>query len=104
MIVYKIKDNKIVGISRKDENYVIKAGEFGADTWYQKPFWNGSEVVETITQDEIDAQNVELIKQNNIASYINLDSTVAIVKTPNSLEDWAVVIGNDGKLSTVKIN
>ena len=41
MIVYKIKDNKIVGISTKDANYVIKEGEYKTDTWYQKPFFNG---------------------------------------------------------------
>ena len=104
MIVYKIKDNKIVGISRKDENYVIKAGEFGSDTWFIKPFWNGTEVVETITQADIDAQNIEQIKRDNIEAYRRLDSTVAIVKTPNGLEDWAVVLGNDGKITTVKIN
>ena len=104
MIVYKIKDNKIVGISTKDANYVIKEGEFGSDTWFIKPFWNGVAVIETITQAEIDAQNAEQIKIDNIASYANLDSTVAIVKTPNGLEDWAVVIGNDGKISTIKIN
>ena len=104
MIVYKIKDGKIVSISRKDENYVIKEGEFGSDTWFQKPFWNGTEVVETITQEEIDNQNAEQIKRDNIEAYRSLDSTIAIVKTPNGLEDWAVVIGNDGKISTIKIN
>ena len=104
MIVYKIRDNKIVGISTKDENYQIKEGEFGSDTWYQKPFWNGSEVIETITQEEIDAQNAEQIKQDNINAYRNLDSTLGILKTPNGLEDWAVTLGNDGKLSTIKIN
>ena len=104
MIVYKIKDNQIVGISRKDENYVIKEGEFGSDTWFQKPFWNGSAVVESITQAEIDAQNAEQIKQDNINAYRNLDSTLGILKTPNGLEDWAVTLGNDGKLSTIKIN
>ena len=104
MIVYKIKDGKIVSISTKDENYVIKEGEFGSDTWYQKPFWNGSEVIETITQEEIDAQNVEQIKRDNIEAYRRLDSTVWIGKTPNGLEDWAVVLGNDGKIVTIKIN
>ena len=104
MIVYKIKDNKIVGISTKDENYVIKEGEFGSDTWFQKPFWNGTEVIETITQQEIDAQNAEQIKRDNIEAYRRLDSTIAIVKTPNGLEDWAVRLGNDGKISTIKIN
>ena len=104
MIVYKIKDGKIVSISTKDENYQIKEGEFGSDTWYQKPFWNGSAVVETITQQEIDDQNAEQIKRDNIEAYRRLDSTIAIVKTPNGLEDWGVVIGNDGKIVTVKIN
>ena len=104
MIVYKIKDNQIVSISTKDENYVIKEGEFGSDTWFQKPFWNGTEVIETITQEEIDAQNAEQIKQDNINAYRNLDSTIWIGKTPNGLEDWAVRLGNDGKISTVKIN
>ena len=104
MIVYKIKDNQIVSISRKDENYVIKVDEFGADTWFQKPFWNGTEVIETITQEEIDAQNAEQIKRDNIEAYRRLDSTIAIVKTPNGLEDWCVRIGNDGKITTVKIN
>jgi len=103
MIVYKIKDGKIVGISRKDENYVVKVGEFGADTWYEKPFWDGSAVVETITQADIDARNAEQTRIDNIEAYRRLDSTIAIVKTPNGLEDWAVVIGNDGKIVTVKI-
>jgi len=104
MIVYKIKDNKIVGISIKDVNYVIKVGEFGTDTWFQKPFWNGTAVVETITQADIDAQNVEQTKQDNIDAYRRLDSTVWIGKTPDGLEDWAIVFGNDHKITYVKIN
>ena len=63
MIVYKIKDSKIVGISRKDENYVIKENECQSNTWHQKPFFNGTEVVETITQAEIDEQTETNNKQ-----------------------------------------
>jgi len=72
MIVYKIKDNKIVGISRKDENYVVKVGEFSTDTWYEKPFFNGSAVVESITQQEIDERadaEVELAVSQSLAQY-----------------------------------
>ena len=54
MIVYKIKDNKIVSISRKDDTYQLQANEYSSDTWYLKPFWNGTAVVESITQQEID--------------------------------------------------
>ena len=54
MIVYKIKDNKIVGISRQANDYVLQANEYGSTIWYLKPFFNGSAVVESITQQEID--------------------------------------------------
>ena len=66
MIIYKIKDSKIVGISRKDENYQIKENEYQTNTWYQKPFFNGTEVIESITQAEIDEQFSQA-KLNKIA-------------------------------------
>lgn len=56
------------------------------------------------TQTEIDAQNVEQTKQNNINTYLQKPNCVWVGKTPNGLEDWAVLLGNDGKLSTVKVN
>jgi len=54
MIVYKIKDNKIVSVSRQDDNYQLQANEYQTAVWHQKPFFNGSAVVESITQQEID--------------------------------------------------
>ena len=68
MIVYKIKDNKIVGISRQANDYVLQANEYSSDVWYLKPFWNGTAVVESITQQEIDERAEQeadrLIEQN----------------------------------------
>ena len=104
MIVYKTKDNSIVSVSTKGDDYILKENEYGSSVWYQKPYFTGTEVIESITQGEIDAQNAEQIKRDNIEAYRRLESTVAIVKTPNGLEDWCVRIGNDGKLSTIKIN
>jgi hypothetical protein len=84
MIVYKIKDNKIVGISRKDENYVIKENEYQTDTWYQKPFFNGTEVVESITQEEIDAQAEQEVQ--NVINKQKAEQHAELSKT-----DWYVI-------------
>ena len=54
MIVYKIKDNKIVEIRREANDYVIKVDEYSSTVWYLKPFFTGADVVESITQQEID--------------------------------------------------
>ena len=103
MIVYKIKDNQIVGISTKDDNYQLKENEYGSAVWYQKPLFTGSEIVETITQDEIDAAAIIKEKEDKIAVFYNSHSTVWVGKTPDGTKDYAVVIGNDGKLSTIEI-
>ena len=54
MIVYTIKDNKIISIKNVDNTYELQANEYSSNTWYLKPFFNGSAVVESITQAEID--------------------------------------------------
>ena len=68
MIVYKIKDGKIVSIFREDDNYQLQANEYSSNVWYLKPFFNGNAVVESITQQEIDERAEQeadnLIEQN----------------------------------------
>ena len=54
MIVYKILNDKIIGISRQADNYSLLTDERGSNTWYLKPHYNGTEVEESITQQEID--------------------------------------------------
>jgi len=101
MIVYKIKDSKIVGISRKDENYQIKEGEYQSNTWYQKPFFNGTEVVESITQTQIDKKEAkeekEVIVKDLFADKVVLHRGF----TKDGLIEFAVVVGNDAKIVTV---
>lgn len=54
IVVYKIKDNKIIEIARKADDYQLQANEYSSDTWFLKPSFTGSAVVESITQQEID--------------------------------------------------
>ena len=73
MIVYKIKDSKIVSISRQNANYELQPNEYSSDVWYLKPFFNGSNVVESITQQEIDerAENeAEITAENSVRERI----------------------------------
>ena len=63
MIVYKIKDSKIISISRQDNNYQLLPNEYSSNTWWLKPHFNGSEVVESITQQEIDDRAEQELEQ-----------------------------------------
>ena len=103
MIVYKIKDSKIVGISRKDENYVIKENEYQTDTWFQKPFFNGTEVIESITQEEIDEIKIKADKE--YAKKVLLADKVVIWQgfTPDGLKEIALILQDDGKTATIEI-
>ena len=103
MIVYKIKDSKIVGISRKDEKYVIKENEYQSNTWYQKPFFNGTEVIESITQSEIDEIQIKEDKED--AKKVLLADKVVIWQgfTPDGTKEYALILKNDGKTATILI-
>ena len=103
MIVYKIKYNKIVGISRKDENYVIKENEYQSNTWHQKPFFNGTEVVETITQAEIDEQTEQKIKQDRIKKYNEDNVVIWQGKSIDGLRDLGLSIDGNDKLKVIEI-
>jgi hypothetical protein len=67
MIVYKINNSKIVSINTEANDYVLQPNEYSSNVWYQKPHFNGSNVVESITQQEIDdrieAEAEELISR-----------------------------------------
>ena len=101
MIVYKIKDSNIVGISRKDENYQIKEGEYQSDTWYQKPFFNGTEVIESITQTEIDEKVAKDAKEVVVKDLLADKVVLHRGFTKDGLKEFAVVVGNDAKLATI---
>lgn len=60
-------------------------------------------IVEGITQQEIDINNDFKTKQDKVNVYLQSHSTVWVGKTPDETKDYAVVIGNDGKLSTIEI-
>lgn len=63
MIVYKIKNSKIISTLNQAIDYILKPGEYQSDIWYKKPFFNGSAVIESITQIEIDEHLLQLKRQ-----------------------------------------
>jgi hypothetical protein len=48
IVIYRIKNNKIFRISREADDYVLQNDEYSSSVWYQKPFFNGSDVVESM--------------------------------------------------------
>lgn len=63
-VIYKVKENRIIGIKRVSNEYILKNNEYSSSIWYQKPFFNGTVVVESITQTEIDQrEQFELERQ-----------------------------------------
>lgn len=108
MIVYRIKtkDNKIFDIRREEDSYILVDGkdyiERSSDVWYQKPDFINDEVIETITQTEIDLRDELQAKEDLINSYLQSDSTVWVGKTPNGI-DVAIVMGDDKKTKVVEI-
>ena len=70
MIVYKIKDNRIVGISTKDDNYQLKENEYSMSVWYRKPFFTGTTIVETWTQADQDEED-ERIEKQTVSDLLN---------------------------------
>ena len=101
MIVYKIKDSKIVGISSKDENYQIKEGEYQSNTWYQKPFFNGTEVVESITQIEINEKAAKEAKEVIVKDLLADKVVLHRGFTKDGLKEFAVVVRNDAKIISI---
>jgi hypothetical protein len=107
MIVYKIKEGKIVGISRKEENHILKEGEYGSDVWYQKPLFTGTEVIETITQQEIDeraaTELAATVKADKIKLAKETYTVIWIGDTSDGLKTIALILKNDGKTATIEI-
>ena len=54
------------------------------------------------TQEKTEKADIKT-KQDKVNVYLQSHSTVGIVKTPDGTKDYAVIIGNDGKLSTIEI-
>lgn len=53
-IIYRIKNGNFDSIGKVADNYVAQPDEYLSDIEHKKPFFNGSAVVESITQQEID--------------------------------------------------
>lgn len=70
---------------------------------FKKPLWNGNSIIEGWTQADQDAEDDRKVKDDKIKDHINSDSTIWVGKTPDGIKDYAVVIDNSGKLSTVEI-
>ena len=52
MKVYRIKDSKIIGIFTKEDTYELQKYEYSGN--FKKPYFNGSEIIETWTQQDED--------------------------------------------------
>jgi len=76
-IIYKVKDAKIISISRQSNDYILKSNEYSSVTWYQKPFFNGNVVIESITQIEIDAK-IEYQSEQDLITQIKKELTDGI--------------------------
>jgi len=66
MIVYSVKNDKIFAVHRRANDYVLQENEYQSNTWYLKPYFTGTEVIESITQAEIDERNALELEQQNI--------------------------------------
>jgi hypothetical protein len=107
MIVYKIKEGQIVGISRKEDTHILKVDEFGSDTWYQKPVFTGTEVIETITQQEIDeraaTELAATVKADKIKLLKESYTVIWVEDTADGLKTVALILKNDGKTETILV-
>ena len=123
MIVYKINNGKIVGISRQANDYLLYQNEYSSDTWYLKPFFNGSAVVESITQQEIDdraeqeeenAVNTQLQKElqdgikasNELKVYLKRNLTEAQYKNARAMVRpvWEALRNGDWDIALDEVN
>ena len=89
------------GISYKIEGGILKG--WRGESPFQKPFWDGSEIVESWTQADTDTADAEKVKQDKIKDYYNSASTIKVCTTPDGTKHYAIVIDNNGKLITIEI-
>lgn len=108
-IVYKTKDGLIVSWKDVlvDENvYQLKENEMFGDRFDppRKLAIVDGVVVNTWSQEDQDAADAEALKEANRQAYRDMEYCVWVGPTPDGTQDWAVLLGNDGKLSTVQVN
>ena len=68
MIVYKIKNNNPWSVREELDTYVLQENEYSSVIRYQKPFFNGTGVVESITQQEIDNKTEAETQETNLTN------------------------------------
>lgn len=108
-IVYKIKDGLIISwndVLIDETIYQLKENEMFGDRFEQpaKLATVNGVIVNTWSQTDDDKIALEQLKEDNRQTYRNMANCVWVGPTPNGLEDWAVILGDDGKISTVKVN
>lgn len=89
------------GVEYKFEDGIYKGCK--GESPFKRVINDNGIIREGVTQQEIDIQNNSKIKQDKINVFLQDHSTVWVGKTPDGTKDYAVVIGNDGKLSTIEI-